>query len=259
MTRVLYGAEFAAPIKEKIKEAVYKPSLLIVTSSDDKASASYVKNKIKTAEEVGIKADVMHIENADDVAKLMNIIESTNGDELKIIIQQPYGNHVKKELTKCQSLISSCQDVDGINKDSNYIPCTALGVMEMLKDYDLTGKHVVIVGRSKLVGKPLIDLCLKRNATVTSCNSYTQDLASYTNTADVLIVAVGIPKLITAEHVKQGVVVIDVGINRDENGKLCGDVDFESVAPLCEAISPVPKGVGVMTCTMLMANVVDLY
>lgn len=257
MAKLLYGEDFANRWKTRIKHHAdsYTPKLVIVTSGDDAASKVYIRNKVKLAEELGIKCEVVHVDNVYDVSDVYNRYVEYG---YKVIIQKPYAKHLRAALTMLQDMLPSYVDVDGLNKDSDYIPCTARAVMEMLKYYDLTGKHVVIVGRSELVGKPLINLCLDRNATVTSCNSYTRILPEITSQADVLISAVGKPKFITEKYVKEGAIVIDVGINRDENGKLCGDVDFDNVAPKCLAITPVPKGVGPMTVTMLMANVVGL-
>lgn len=252
--RILYGEDFAESWKKKIKT---KNKLLIVTSGDDTASQVYVKNKVKLAEGLGIKVRLFHVKSTADILALKTHVSRVLPNE-KIIIQKPYAKEFAKELANIQHEIPPYSDVDGLNPNSNYTPCTARAVMEMLKEYDLTSKHVVIVGRSDLVGKPLINLCLEKNATVTSCNSYTKDLKAHTRMADVLISAVGKAKFITEEYVKDGAIVIDVGINRDENGKLCGDVDFENVVDKCIAISPVPKGVGVMTCVMLAANVGDM-
>ena len=254
-TQILLAKDFETRILEKIKRVQCKRKLLVVTSGDDPASKRYVANKLKLAQELGFQTQEIHYESNEDYAKIVDII--CRGDT-GIIIQQPYDKEWSVQLTSLQKLIKPECDIDGLNPNTHYIPATARGVDEFLKAFDLTGKHVVIIGRSKLVGKPLIDLMLKRNATVTSCNSYSGDLSRYTKDADVVISCVGHAHLITADMIKDGCIAIDVGISFDEQGHQVGDFDFENCKSKCKAITPTTKACGRMTVVMLMANLASI-
>lgn len=242
-----------------------KKDLVIISIGDDPASAVYVRNKIRACNKCGIIA--LHINLPDSVSegKVLDLIDEFNADPFTggIILQLPIPKHLNAQYLI--NRISPEKDVDGLSLAnmgnlytgmSGHRPCTAAGVIKLIEYYNIEtkGKHVVIVGRSDLVGRPLfVWLSNKtRNATVTLCNSYTTNLKDICKQADILISAVGFPKLISADMVKKGAVVIDVGINRDENGKLCGDVDFENVKEVASAITPVPGGVGPLTVAMLI-------
>ena len=244
-----------------------KKDLVIISIGDDPASAVYVRNKIRACSKCGITS--LHITLPDNVSegRVSDIINEFNNNPFTggIILQLPIPKNLNAQLLI--NRISPEKDVDGLSLDNmgnlytgmaGHRPCTAKGIIKLIDYYNIEtkGKHVVIIGRSDLVGKPLsVWLSSKlRNATVTLCNSYTPNLKDICKQADILISAVGLPKLVTADMVKKDAVVIDVGINRDENGKLCGDVDFASVKDVASAITPVPGGVGPMTVAMLIDN-----
>lgn len=274
MAIILDGKAFAekitSQIKEELKNSPRKPSLAVVIVGNNPASQIYVRNKAQKAEELGIKS--MVVEFSEDISQswLETEIENLakNADINAILLQLPLPNGL--DAKKIMEKIPPQKDVDGfhpynlgklLSGDIPYaIPCTPLGVMELLKDYniDVAGKNVVIVGRSNIVGKPLAVLMTKANATVTLCHSKTQNLKEITKNADILVSAVGKPHLIKADDVKDGAIVIDVGINRLEDGKISGDVDFESVKEKASYITPVPKGIGPVTIAMLMKNTVML-
>lgn len=224
-----------------------------------------MNNKQKACKELGMNSMLIEFpENLTEEELLTKIAELNNDKDIHgILVQLPLPGHIDEK--KVIESISPSKDVDGFHPISigrmmtgqeTFLPCTPFGIMVMLKEMDIevSGKHVVVVGRSNIVGKPAGQLFLKDNATVTYCHSKTKDLMGHTNRADILVSAVGIANFITSEHVKEGTVVIDVGMNRDENGKLCGDVDFEGVKQKASYITPVPGGVGPMTITMLMYN-----
>ena len=228
------------------------PNLLIVENEDDEASKVYVRNKAKACEKIGIKCDVA------------SYVTPTMMKEYdRVIIQLP------TDKPHLLPFVTPLQDVDGLSSYNvgnlhlgDYTfhqPCTPRGIMTMLKHerYDLDGKHVVIVGRSNIVGRPLVAMMEQANATVTLCHSHTRNLKDITKQADVLVVAIGKPKFITREYIKEGAFVIDVGINRDENGKLCGDVDMDNVYDKVGKITPVPNGVGKLTVATLIQNILD--
>ena len=267
------GKKIASEIKENLKNEIAgltkKPHLVVIQVGEDAASSIYVNSKAKLAQEIGY--DFEHIKFPEDVseAELINKLEEINDNPNinGVIVQLPIPKHLN--VNKIINTIDPIKDVDGlteinagklINGEASLVSCTPKGIMTLLKTYkvSLEGKHVVIVGRSTLVGKPLISLCLNENATVTICHSHTKNLKKYTKTADILIVAVGKPKLIEAEYVKKGAVVVDVGINRID-GKIVGDVDYENVLPIAKLITPVPGGVGPMTTISLMENVLISY
>ncbi len=271
---VLNGKELAKKIQSKIKEDVellkkasITPGLAVIMIGDDPASQVYVKKKAEACKEVGIYSIVHEMpknikeEAIIDTIKLMNENQNING----ILVQLPLPSDINQ--TKILESIDPKKDVDGfhpynmgrlsLNLDS-FVPCTPLGVMKIFQEYniDVKGKDVCIVGASNIVGKPMAALLLNEFATVDICHIYTKDLKEHTKRADIIIVAVGKAGLITKDMVKDGAIVIDIGINRLENGKLVGDVDYENVAPKCSYITPVPGGVGPMTIAMLLSNTI---
>ena len=266
--KILDGKVCAEEVLNFIKERLLPektPTLVIYRIGDDPASAVYVRNKVRAAARVGIIANVREYPATIGPDAIMQQLEDdaidSSIDGIMIQLPLPKGWD-ERELIEC---IPSEKDVDGLTYANMgmlheqvcwYQPCTAKGIMWLLHENNihLTGKHVVVVGRSEIVGKPVALLALNNNATVTICHSRTKNLAEMTRQADILIVAAGKEKLITVDMVRPGAVVVDVGINRDENGKLCGDVDFENVKEIASAITPVPGGVGPMTVAMLMMN-----
>ena len=241
------------------------PGLAVIIVGEDPASKVYVRNKKKGCEEVGFYSEVHEMPSDTTMEELSEkILSIVCRNEINgILVQLPLPPQLDAE--KVIDLIPPDKDVDAFHPintgrimigNYSFLPCTPAGVMKMLEfeKIDVTGKECVVVGRSNIVGKPMAMLLLQANGTVTVCHSKTKDLAEVTRRADILVSAVGRPKFITADMVKEGAVVIDVGMNRDENGKLCGDVDFETVLEKASAITPVPGGVGVMTITMLLEN-----
>ena len=258
----------AEETKQFIETTTVVPHLVVVIVGEDPASQTYVRNKKRGCEEVGMKSTIIELPSQTSEEDLLSKIQMLNADESVhgILVQLPLPKHIDEE--KVIHTIAEEKDVDGFHPNQvgrlasgleSYAPCTAAGVIELLKAYNLeiAGRHAVIIGRSHIVGKPLIQLLLNENATVTVCHSRTKDLAQFTKMADILIVAIGRAKFVTADMVKPGAVVIDVGINRLESGKLAGDVDFETVEPIVDYITPVPGGVGPMTITMLLQNTLD--
>ncbi len=277
--QLIDGKLVASVTREQLKQEVtYLKSLnlqtpiglAVVLVGDNQASQVYVRNKIKACEEIGMDSYLCKMDGNSTQEEVLQQVEQLNANPAVsgIIIQLPLPKHLDEE--KLLDAISPHKDVDGCHyvqkgrlwtgRDS-LIACTPYGVMKMFEYYSipLAGKNVAVVGRSNLVGKPLAQLLLDQNATVTICHSRTQNLGEITKQADILCVAIGKAKFIKADMVKDGAVVIDVGMDRDENNKLCGDVDFDEVAPKCSYITPVPGGVGPMTVTMLMANTVKAY
>ena len=247
-----------------------KIGLAVILVGDDPASKVYVRNKINGCAEVGIASTLEAMSADSTFEQVAAKIEQFNADPAisGILLQLPVPKHLDEAALL--HLIDPSKDVDGCHYvqkgklwtgEPELIPCTPYGVMKLLDHYSipLEGKNAVVVGRSNLVGKPLAQLLLDRNATVTVCHSRTRDLGSITSRADIVCVAIGKAKFLKADMVKEGAVVIDVGMDRDENGKLCGDVDFAEVAPKCSYITPVPGGVGPMTVTMLLQNTVTAY
>ncbi len=246
------------------------PCLAIITAGDDPASKIYVRNKVKACEEVGIISNVIPMVASSTTEEIVSkVSELANNPNIHgIIVQLPLPDHINTE--KVLNTIPPEKDVDGLTStnaaklysgDYDVIPCTPKGILEILQSQgiEIEGKHCVIIGRSNIVGKPMASLMLAENATVTVCHSHTKNLAEITRTADILIVAVGKANFITADMIKEGGVVIDVGINRNVDGKLVGDVDFDSVSEKASYITPVPGGVGVMTVTELLVNTYLLY
>ena len=273
MAEIISGKVVSAAIREKIKADVLElkktrgvtPGLAVILVGDDPASAVYVRNKHRGCEEVGINSIQIYMDAATTEEELIDRIESLNKDDTVhgILVQLPLPKHINEERVLLS--ISPEKDVDAFHPvnvgrimiwNYSFLPCTPAGVMELLKYYDIEieGKKCVIIGRSNIVGKPMAHLLLEKNGTPTVCHSRTKDLKAVASDADILVVAIGRANFITSEYVKDGAVVIDVGINRNESGKLCGDVDFESVEPKASYITPVPGGVGPMTITMLLKN-----
>ena len=259
------AAEYRALLKEKIEKSANKPGLAVVIVGDDPASKIYVRNKIKACVELGIRSYAYELpENAtqEEVEKLLDSI-AQNVEIDGILLQLPLPKHLNAEAACAH--IPFEKDVDGFSAQNLGLlmqnkqivsACTPLGIMKLLENegIDPTGKHAVVIGRSETVGKPMAMLLLNANATVTVCHSKTGNLKELCAQADILVSAVGKANFVTADMIKEGAVVIDVGMNRDENGKLCGDVDFEEVKEKASYITPVPGGVGPMTITMLMYN-----
>jgi len=271
--QIIDGKEIARKISEQIKAEVTtlekKPGLAAVLVGDNPASKVYVGMKRKTCEEVGIYSEEHTLPEDITEEELFKLIDKLNNDDRinAILIQLPVPKQINVERMFAQ--VSLEKDVDGFNSvnvgklvegDEAAVPCTPQGIIRLLDEIEIQieGKNAVVVGRSNIVGKPVALMLLNRNATVTFCHSKTQNLGEITNKADILVAAVGKPKMITADMVKDGAVVIDVGINRVD-GKLVGDVDFENVKEKASWITPVPKGVGPMTIAMLLENTLKLY
>lgn len=272
MTELINGKEISAYIKNKIKNEVAQLSekgisvgLAVIIVGDNSASKVYVANKEKACAELGIKSFKYALPESTSNEELLRLIDNLNADERidGILCQLPLPAHLDEKIII--NRISPQKDVDAFQPenvgrimigDYSFLPCTPAGIIEMLKykKIDIASKNCVVIGRSNIVGKPMAMLMLHNDATVTVCHSKTENLKEICRTADILISAVGKAKFVTADMVKNGAVVIDVGMNRDENGKLCGDVDFETVKSKCAAITPVPGGVGPMTIAMLMNN-----
>lgn len=261
MAVLIDGKAVAQKIKDSVKEQIatmeHKPCLAVIVVGNNPASAVYVRNKKKDCEEVGMECHVHNLPEdvSEDTVCAMICTLNLDPNISGIICQLPLPKGLNER--KILSRINKNKDVDGFYS-WKFDPCTPLGIITMLEYYGIVveGKHCVVVGRSEIVGKPMARMLLDKNGTVTICHSKTKDMASITKQADILVAAVGKRNLITSDMVKDGAVVIDVGINRDENGKLCGDVDFESVAEKASYITPVPGGVGPMTRVMLLVNTV---
>ena len=263
-------------VKEEVATLPTQPHLAVVIVGDDKASHTYVKNKEKTCEQVGIKSSVVMLREDIPQIALDTVINQLNNDENVhgILLQLPLPKHLNEQ--RAIDLISQYKDVDGLTianaglvalgrLDEAIIPCTPSGVIRMFDEigYDLEGKTVTIIGRSNLFGKPMSQLCLSRNATVKMCHSRTNKLHNELDFQDVVISAIGKPKFLDNTHLSYNDVLVDVGINRDENGKLCGDIDIEDVLSIEEEApkyyTPVPGGIGLLTTAMLMKNVIKAY
>ena len=272
MAKIIDGKQISLDIKNELKEKVarYKEqgieiTLAVVKVGNDPASAVYVRNKEKACEYVGINSKTLALPEETTEEELLNVVKELNEDKNVngILVQLPLPKHIDE--SKVLLTIDSTKDVDGFHPvnvgkmvigEDTFLPCTPAGIIEMIKrtDIDIEGKECVVIGRSNIVGKPMAMLTLKENATVTIAHSRTKDLKEVTKRADIIVAAIGKAKFVTADYVKEDAVVIDVGMDRDENGKLCGDVDFESVSKVASAITPVPGGVGPMTVTMLLVN-----
>lgn len=274
MTTILDGKKLRDKIIENLKTKVdkfdKKPTLVVILVGENPASKIYVNNKKKMAEKIGINSEVINYPANITEDELLNKIEELNNDKnvTAILVQLPLPNHISKD--NVMNKITPSKDVDGFTPYNfgklfsgeipTVYPCTPKGILLLLDEYNinLEGKHVVIVGRSNIVGRPLSQMMLNRNATVTVCHSHTKNLSQITKTADVLVSAVG-KNIIEGEMLKTNCVIVDVGIFKDENGKTRGDVDFESASKIASFISPVPGGVGPMTIASLMLNTVELF
>ncbi len=275
MAQIIDGKAISKAIKDELKEKVveYKAqgieiTLAVIQVGNNPASTVYVGNKKKACEYIGIRSLAYELEENITEEELLNLIKDLNNkdDVDGILVQLPLPEHISEK--KVIETIDPKKDVDGFHPmnvgalsigDEGFISCTPYGIIELLKrsDIEIAGKECVIVGRSNIVGKPISMLLLRENGTVVITHSKTKDLKEVTKRADILVAAIGKPKFITADYVKEGATVIDVGINRNEDNKLCGDVDFESVEKIAGAITPVPGGVGPMTIAMLMKNCVE--
>jgi methylenetetrahydrofolate dehydrogenase (NADP+)/methenyltetrahydrofolate cyclohydrolase len=275
MCQIIDGKKISQEIKDELKEQVAKLSeqgktvtLAVIQVGNDPASSVYVGNKKKACAYIGIKSLAYELPNETTEDELLDLIGRLNADDNVngILVQLPLPKHISEN--KVIQKISPLKDVDGFHVQNvgalcvgnqGFVSCTPYGVIELLKRSGITieGKNCVVIGRSNIVGKPMALLLLRENGTVTICHSRTQNIKEITKQADILIVAIGKPKFVDETFVKEGAVVIDVGIHRDENNKLCGDVDYERVAPITSAITPVPGGVGPMTIAMLMQNCVN--
>ncbi|EDO0251220.1 bifunctional methylenetetrahydrofolate dehydrogenase/methenyltetrahydrofolate cyclohydrolase FolD [Listeria monocytogenes] len=272
MGEIIDGKKLAKEIQEKVTREVAelvkegkKPGLAVVLVGDNQASRTYVRNKQKRTEEAGMKSVLIELPENVTEEKLLSVVEELNEDKTihGILVQLPLPEHISEE--KVIDTISYDKDVDGfhpvnvgnlfIGKDS-FVPCTPAGIIELIKSTgtQIEGKRAVVIGRSNIVGKPVAQLLLNENATVTIAHSRTKDLPQVAKEADILVVATGLAKFVNKDYIKPGAIVIDVGMDRDENNKLCGDVDFDDVVEEAGFITPVPGGVGPMTITMLLAN-----
>lgn len=271
--QIIDGKKVSAQVKEEVKNQVLRlkaehgitPGLAVVIVGDDPASRVYVNNKKKACEFVGFKSEEYALPEQTTQEDLLNLVKELNNkqDINGILVQLPLPKHLDDKAVI--EAINPLKDVDAFHAvnvgkimlgEYDFLPCTPAGVMEMLHAYDIPvcGKNCVVIGRSNIVGKPMAMLLLHENATVTICHSRTRNLSEVCSKADILVAAVGKPKFVTEDMVKDGAVVIDVGMDRDENGRLCGDVDFENVKQKCSYITPVPGGVGPMTIATLMKN-----
>lgn len=275
MPQIIDGKKISTEIKDELKEKVLNlmkdgisVTLAVIQVGNDPASCVYVGNKKKACEYIGIKSLAYELPEETTELKLLEIIEelNTRTDVNGILVQLPLPKHINED--KIIKSISPLKDVDGFNPESvgalcigqpGFLSCTPAGIIQLLKrsNIDVEGKECVVIGRSNIVGKPMALMLLRENATVTVAHSKSRNLKEITKRADIIVAAVGKPKMITADYIKDGAVVIDVGIHRNADNKLCGDVDYDSVAPKCSAITPVPGGVGPMTIAMLMYNCIE--
>ena len=271
---IIKGLEVAKQIRQNMKEEVIAlkkqaitPKLTVILIGDDPASHSYVNGKEKASKEIGIESEIIRLKDDISEADLLDKIDKLNNDETVdgILVQLPLPKHINEQ--KVIEAIHPDKDVDGFHPISigrmmvgqdTFLPCTPNGILTLLKskEIQIEGANAVIIGRSNIVGKPMGQLLLNENATVTYCHSRTKDLKTFTKNADILIVAMGKAHAIDESYVKEGAAVIDVGVNRTNEGKLTGDVDFEAVTEVASFITPVPRGVGPMTITMLLQNTI---
>lgn len=274
MAEIIDGKLLAKKIRIELKEEVEKlksknifPKLAVIMVGDDKASKVYVKNKSRACEEIGVEYEEYLLKDDIQMQELLDLIQTLNNreDVHGILLQSPIPKNL--DINKAFNTIDYRKDVDGFNPvnvgklvigEDSFISCTPFGVIKMLEEYgiEIEGKNAVVIGRSNIVGKPLAQCLLAKNATVTICHSRTKNIHEITTNADILVAALGKPQYVKEHMVKKGAVVIDVGINRADDGKLVGDVDFENVSKKASYITPVPGGVGPMTIAMLMHNVV---
>ncbi|MGV3522595.1 MAG: bifunctional methylenetetrahydrofolate dehydrogenase/methenyltetrahydrofolate cyclohydrolase FolD [Candidatus Sericytochromatia bacterium] len=269
MTQLMEGKRVAAAVEAELLAALategLRPGLAVVWVGDNPASEIYVRHKQKACERVGFHSHMLHLPEATSEAELLEVLHQLNhAPEIHgILVQMPLPSHIRSETVL--EAVDPAKDVDGFHPVNggrllagtpSLVPCTPLGIMRMLQHYDYTpaGQRAVVIGRSNIVGKPMALLLLQAHASVSILHSRTPDLAAYTREADLIVAAVGQPKLLTADMVREGAVVVDVGMNRGEGRKVIGDVDFAGVAPRCRLITPVPGGVGPMTIAMLLQN-----
>jgi len=278
MNKIIDGKHIASLIREEIKQETAefflatkkRPNLTVIIVGENPASQTYIRNKRKVATEVGFDSHTVHLSADTNEQELLTTIEQLNNDDEVngILVQLPLPDHIDKQ--KIIKAIAVEKDVDGFHPEQvgelsigldTLEPCTPAGIIELLKYYniDVSGKNAVVIGRSNIVGKPIANMLLRLDATVTITHSRTANLADITRLADILVVAIGKPHFLTADMVKEGAVVIDVGINRTEDRKLVGDVDFEGVKEKASYITPVPGGVGPMTIVMLLANTLKAF
>lgn len=279
MANIIYGSELSKKIKDEMKITIDElreqgkriPKLVVVLVGDNQASISYVTGKEKACKAIGMENELITLPEETTQEDLLTLIQQLNQDITVdgILVQLPLPNHIDEHTVLLT--IDPAKDVDGFHpysvgklvlQEDTFISCTPKGIMRMLDEIgmqDLSGKRAVVLGRSNIVGKPVAQLLLNRNATVTICHSKTKDIEQIASEADVLIAAIGKAKLVNHNWVKKGAVVIDVGINRDEHNKMCGDVDFDDVLDVAAYITPVPKGVGPMTIAMLLENTLESY
>lgn len=275
MAELIDGKVISKQIKDELKEKVaalkeqgLEICLAVIQVGNDPASSVYVGNKKKACEYIGIRSESYELPEETSEEELLALIDKLNHDDKVngILVQLPVPKHIDED--KIIKAISPKKDVDGFHPMSvgalsigqpGFVSCTPAGVIQLIKrsGISIEGKECVVIGRSNIVGKPMSMLLLRENGTVTTCHSRTRNIKEVCKRADILVVAIGKPKMIDASYVKEGATVIDVGIHRDENNKLCGDVDFDSVEPVAGAITPVPGGVGPMTIAMLMNNCVE--
>lgn len=279
MGKIIYGNEVAKAVKDDLKKDLDRlkkegkrlPKLVVVLVGNNVASVSYVTGKEKACREIGMENELLRFEESIREEKLLEVVENLNKDDSVdgILVQLPLPKHIDE--SKVLQAIDPEKDVDGFHpvnvgklllQEDGFLSCTPKGILRLLESIglsDLSGKKAVVIGRSNIVGKPVAQLLLNKHATVTICHSRTEHIEEITSQADILIVSVGSPRLVKANWVKEGAIVIDVGINRDEHNKLCGDVDFQEVEPKTSYITPVPKGVGPMTIAMLLENTWESY
>lgn len=274
MAKILDGKELAKKIRIELKKEVDDlkkskifPKLAVIMVGEDPSSKIYVRNKSKACEEIGIEYEEHLLDENISMEELLQLIQKLNErkDVHGILLQSPIPKHL--DINLAFRIINEKKDVDGFNPinvgklslgQNTFVSCTPFGIIKILEEYkiDIEGKNAVIIGRSNIVGKPMIQCLLNKNATVTVCHSKTQNIKEITKQADILVCAIGKANFVTADMVKEGATVIDVGINRSEEGKICGDVDFENVEKKASYITPVPGGIGPMTIAMLMNNIV---
>ena len=279
MGKIIYGNEVAKTVKDDLKKDLDRlkkegkrlPKLVVVLVGNNVASVSYVTGKEKACKEIGMENELLRFEENIREEKLLEVVENLNKDDSVdgILVQLPLPKHIDE--SKVLQAIDPEKDVDGFHpvnvgklllQEDGFLSCTPKGILRLLESIglsDLSGKKAVVIGRSNIVGKPVAQLLLNKHATVTICHSRTEHIEEITSQADILIVSVGSPRIVKANWIKEGAIVIDVGINRDEHNKLCGDVDFQEVEPKTSYITPVPKGVGPMTIAMLLENTWESY
>ena len=275
MAKIIDGKKISAEIKDEVKEEVAalkkegkEIALAVLQVGADPASSVYVRNKKRACEYTGIRSVSYELPEETTQEELMKIVKECNEDAAVngILVQLPLPKHINED--EVLLAIDPKKDVDGFHPvsvgnmvigEDGFLPCTPAGIIQLLKrsGVEIDGKECVVIGRSNIVGKPMSILLLRENGTVTTCHSHTKNLKEICKRADILVAAIGKPKFIDDSYVKEGAVVIDVGIHRNENNKLCGDVDFDKVEPVASAITPVPGGVGPMTIAMLMKNCVE--